>query len=138
MTEGENGVWTLVKTDVSLTAGTEYKYKVVGNHSYTVYQLPASGDQTLTISETGVYTVTFTLNVTAGTLNANAVKTAVTPTGIDNAAAVSVYAENGTIYADGQMRIYTISGIDVTEQNGQLQGIYVVKCGSKITKVVVR
>ena len=137
MTEGENGVWTLVKTDVSLTAG-EYKYKVVGNHSYAVYQLPASGDQTLTISETGVYTVTFTLNVTAGTLNANAVKTSVTPTGIDNATAVSVYAENGTIYADGQMRIYTISGIDVTEQNGQLQGIYVVKCGGKITKVVVR
>jgi hypothetical protein len=138
MTEGENGVWTLVKTDVSLTAGTEYKYKVAGNHNYAVYQLPASGDQTLTISETGVYTVTFTLNVTAGTINANAVKTSVTPTGIDNAAAVSVYAENGTIYADGQMRIYTISGIDVTEQNGQLQGIYVVKCGSKITKVVVR
>lgn len=138
MTEGENGVWTLVKTDVSLTASTEYKYKVVGNHSYAVYQLPASGDQTLTISETGVYTVTFTLNVTAGTLNANAVKTSVTPTGIDNATAVSVYAENGTIYADGQMRIYTISGIDVTEQNGQLQGIYVVKCGGKITKVVVR
>ncbi len=138
MTEGENGVWTLVKTDVSLTASTEYNYKVVGNHSFDVYQLPASGNQTLTISETGIYTVTFTLNVTAGTLNANAVKTTVTPTGIDNAAAVSVYAENGTIYADGQMRIYTISGIDVTEQNGQLQGIYVVKCGSKITKVVVR
>ncbi len=137
MTEGENDIWTLTKTGVSLTVG-EYKYKVVGNHDYNVYQLPASSNQILNISETGVYTVTFTLDVTAGTLNANAVRTDVTPTSIDNAAAVSVYAENGTIYAEGAMRIYTISGIDVTEQNGQLQGIYVVKTSGKITKVVVR
>ncbi len=130
-------IWKLTKENVALEAKT-YEYKVVSNRTWNINDYPSVGNNTLEIKVAGNYTVTFTLDVTAGTLNANAVRTDVTPTSIDNAAAVSVYAENGTIYAEGAMRIYTISGIDVTEQNGQLQGIYVVKTSGKITKVVVR
>ncbi len=50
----------------------------------------------------------------------------------------AIYAENGTIYADGDIRIFTITGIDVTELNGQLSGIYVVRLGGNSYKVSVK
>ena len=49
-----------------------------------------------------------------------------------------IYANNGRIYGAEDMRIYTVSGMDVTDQNGQLNGIYVVKAQAGIVKVVVR
>ncbi len=65
--DGSN--WVLVKKGVELTAG-DYGYKVVGNHSYSVYQNPQSGDNTLTIDADGIYDVTFTLIVSEGYLEA--------------------------------------------------------------------
>ena len=50
----------------------------------------------------------------------------------------AIYAENGTIYADGDMRIFTVTGIDVTELNGQLSGIYVVRLGGNSYKISVK
>ncbi len=49
-----------------------------------------------------------------------------------------VYARDGRIYAEEGAHIYTILGLDVTNMNGQLNGVYVVKNGNKIAKVVVR
>ena len=49
-----------------------------------------------------------------------------------------VYARDGRIYAEEGARIYTVTGIDVTTLNGQLDGVYVVKNGNKVAKVVVR
>lgn len=55
-----NGVWSLAKENVMLDAGT-YWYKVVGNHSYAVFEYPgAQQSQSYDISESGVYTLTFT------------------------------------------------------------------------------
>jgi hypothetical protein len=51
---------------------------------------------------------------------------------------LSVYANNGTIYGAENGRIYTILGMDVTEQNGNLNGIYVVKVGNKTQKIAVK
>lgn len=62
MTKQEDGTYTLVKNEVELEA-KEYKYKVVGNHDYSVFQLPLSGDQILAIAEAGKYNVTFTLTL---------------------------------------------------------------------------
>lgn len=51
----------------------------------------------------------------------------------------NIYANNGRIYGAEQGRIYTINGMDVTEQNGQLSnGIYIVKVGAKATKIAVK
>lgn len=61
MTEVDD-LWTLTKMHVRLTAGTEYKYKLVGDHSYSVFQYPVEGDQVLTVTEDGKYDVTFTWN----------------------------------------------------------------------------
>ena len=49
-----------------------------------------------------------------------------------------VYARDGRIYAEEGARIYTILGLDVTTMNGQLNGVYVVKNGNKVAKVVVK
>ncbi len=66
-------------------------------------------------------------------------KTSSTPTGLTENSACSVFAQDGTIYADGNdLRIYTLTGIEVTAQNGALNGIYVVKTNGKILKVSVR
>ena len=49
-----------------------------------------------------------------------------------------IYACNGRIYGAEDMRIYTVSGMDVTDQNGQLNGIYVVKTQAGVCKIAVK
>ena len=48
-------------------------------------------------------------------------------TSIEELAAYNIYATEGTIYADTEFAIYNLAGIDVTAQNGALQGNYIVK-----------
>ncbi len=52
---------------------------------------------------------------------------------IDN----SVYARDGRIYAEEGARIYNLVGLDVTEMNGNLNGVFVVRNGNKVAKVLV-
>lgn len=59
-------------------------------------------------------------------------------TAVETIALPEIYAHNGTIFASGTMQIYTLTGIDVTEQNGRLNGIYMVKIGSTTHKVTVK
>ncbi|MGM9745692.1 MAG: hypothetical protein ACI30H_01835 [Paludibacteraceae bacterium] len=49
-----------------------------------------------------------------------------------------IYANNGRIYGAEGMRIYTVSGMDVTDQNGQLNGIYIVKTQTGVCKIAVK
>lgn len=51
---------------------------------------------------------------------------------------LNIYAVNGTISGAGNMRIYNLSGQDVTPMNGHLAGIYVVVCGNKAVKIQVK
>lgn len=60
--------------------------------------------------------------------------TAIKQVTIDN----SVYATNGTVYAEGEFQIFSVSGQNVTELNGQLNGIYIVKTAKGIQKVAVK
>lgn len=62
-----NGVWTLVKSSVTLSAGT-YEYKVVGDYSWAT-NYPSSNAK-LAIAEDGVYNVTFTFNASTKELSA--------------------------------------------------------------------
>ncbi len=52
-----------------------------------------------------------------------------------------VYAREGRIYAEEGAQIYTIMGLNVTEQNKKStlgEGIYIVKAGNKLAKIVVK
>ncbi len=60
------------------------------------------------------------------------------PTALDNAEEVVLYTERGRIVCDGEFQIFDLLGRNVTLQNGNLSGIYVVKLGNQTQKVVVR
>ena len=62
MTLQDDGTYKLVKEGVQLAAGG-YEYKVVGNHAWSIWEVPMQGNQTLTIAEDGKYNVTFTLTL---------------------------------------------------------------------------
>ena len=49
----------------------------------------------------------------------------------------NVFANQGRIYTEETARIYTITGLDVTSMNGNLEGLYIVKAGNKVAKVMV-
>lgn len=65
----------------------------------------------------------------------------VTSTGvnIDIVTTENIYTYNGTIMADSDIQIFTITGQNVTDMNGNLQnGVYVVKTANATTKVVIK
>ena len=63
---------------------------------------------------------------------------AVTPTALQTAELIGIYAENGRIYGTDGMQIFTLTGQNVTEMNGSLNGVYIVKVGESAQKVVVK
>ncbi len=81
MTEKSAGVFELVKKGVVLSAG-EYEYKASANKKWSISEIPASGNQILTIDADGTYDLTFTLYVNDGYLEG--VATPATPTDIED------------------------------------------------------
>lgn len=63
--ESVGGAYQLVKTGLSLEAGTPYSYKFTANHKWGVEERPNNGNETLTVTESGTYKVTFYLSATA-------------------------------------------------------------------------
>lgn len=58
---------------------------------------------------------------------------------VEETAAVNVYAIGGTIYVDAEdYTIYDLAGQDVTAENGNLSGLYVVKVGEAVVKLKVK
>ena len=68
MTLQADGTYLLEKKDITITAGS-YEYKAAKDHGWTV-AVPQDGNQKLTISKSGLYDVTFVLNVTTKKLTA--------------------------------------------------------------------
>jgi len=106
MTENE-GVWTLTVEGAKLEAGQNYKYKMVKNHNWGEGEVPAQGDQTLTVEETAEYTITYTFDGT--TLSYNATKTGeYTPEPVDGQELVS---------GDHKVVIKGVHYLNLTENN---------------------
>ncbi|MGM9745691.1 MAG: hypothetical protein ACI30H_01830 [Paludibacteraceae bacterium] len=98
------------------------------------FNTTGSGNNKLTADIDGDYTFTYTFatNILVVTYPSGGT------TALQAVTVADIYANNGRIYGAEGMRIYTVSGMDVTNQNGQLNGIYVVKTQAGIVKVVVR
>ena len=60
MVKGEDGVYTWNKENVTLTGN--FKFKVVGNHDYSIYEWPIGGDWIANVAEEGIYTIVITFN----------------------------------------------------------------------------
>ena len=70
MTKQTDGTYLLEKKGITLTAGS-YEYKAAKDHAWTV-GVPQDGNQKLTISTSGIYDITFVLDVTDKKLTATA------------------------------------------------------------------
>lgn len=66
MTEGENGIYTWSKEEVTLY--NNFQYKVVGNHDYAIYEWPAAINETVELPNgPAIYTVAITFDPEAET-----------------------------------------------------------------------
>ena len=70
MTLQADGTYLLEKKGITIVAGS-YEYKAAKDHGWTV-AVPQDGNQTLKITTSGIYDVTFVLDVTAKKLTATA------------------------------------------------------------------
>jgi hypothetical protein len=58
---------------------------------------------------------------------------------LENAEIANIFIQNGMIVVDGEYAIYTITGQNVTDMNGNLaNGVYVVRTANTTTKVVIK
>ncbi len=58
-------------------------------------------------------------------------------TALQPAESIALYTESGRIICAQEFQIFTLTGQNVTEMNGSLCGVYIVKVGDKAQKVVV-
>ena len=118
MTLTAPGVYTLTKKNVAFSSAEQvYNYKVVGNHNYSVFQLPVTDGQTIRVNEEGLYDVIFTLNLNGSqpTLSAEAIKvvsTAIHPVNSDNIQCAKIL-RNGQLFIIRDGRMYTVQGQEV-------------------------
>ena len=129
---GNHSFW--MADDKDATEGTFEAYQVAPKYGATLAEV---GDY---VEIVGDLTKHDTTAETVGKSNATAeIITKGSTTAIESVEMSNIYAHSGRIYGAEQGRIYTINGMDVTEQNGQLSnGIYIVKVGAKATKIAVK
>lgn len=60
------------------------------------------------------------------------------PTGLEQSTLNGVEVRDGSVYYDGEFRIFDTLGRDVTRMNGKLNGVYMVRSNEKSVKIVVR
>ena len=127
--------------EVSVTSGTatanyndEVALTITPATGYELDEISAKNASGGTVTVSSDYKFT----MPASNVTVTATFKAVTPTALQNAELMGIYAENGRIYGADGMQIFTITGQNVTEMNGQLNGVYIVKVGDKAQKVVVK
>ncbi len=141
LVEGSDGVWTKTYYGVNLLSknDTTYSFKVVTNGSwdYPSYGYE-SGNATFTVDTAGKYDITFTFDPATTEAYANVVP-ASGETTIDNVSIDNIYVFDRTIVAEQPITIYTVTGQNVTNQNGRLNaGIYIVRTPNTALKIVVK
>lgn len=120
--------------DKSATEGTFEAFQVKPKDGATIVEV---GDFVEIVGDLTKYNTTAE-TVKGGTATVELIQKGST-TALENVEMSNIYANNGRIYGAEQGRIYTINGMDVTEQNGQLSnGIYIVKVGATATKIAVK
>ena len=80
----------------------------------------------------GVWNYSFTIIPTA-------VEAAGETVNVELVEVANVYSENGLIVAEGEFQIFTVTGQNVTDMNGNLEGgVYVVRTANATAKVIVK
>ena len=114
--------WKYLVFDFSGQSG-DIQGKQLGNMFVQVHTGGNDG-QTATISVTGI-------------VKGFDLKDRPVPSAINETEALSISTSDGRISCEGEFTVYDLAGRDVTAQNGNLKGVYVVICGDNAAKVVV-
>ena len=131
LTTPEHGIDTADKTYAA--AGETITLTITPDTGYEldVLEVKDASEGTVTVSSDHKFTMP------ASNVTVTATFKAVTPTALQTAELMGIYAENGRIYGIDGMQIFTLTGQNVTEMNGSLNGVYIVKVGDKAQKVIV-
>lgn len=98
---------------------------------YTLLKGSLGGD--LNLETTGIYDVTVKILA-----DWSAELSLAPATAVENVTAAAISTANGTIFAEGEMQIFDLTGKNVTSQNGQLKGNYIVVVNGQSSKVNVQ
>ena len=139
-----SGIWTKTYENIALEANKEYTYKVAANHDWNAGQYPAGANSIwLSIAEAGNYNLTFTYEpnkVEGEKLTCVVEKINQGPiTEVENGTIANIYTQNGLIVVEGEYQIFTITGQNVTQMNGNLiRGVYIVRTANATSKVIIK
>lgn len=127
-----SGVWFSANDSVVVESG-ELTISCVAEGEYTIVaQFVGNNGKTYSVNTT-VAVLAYDYDTEEEFTLTDEASTAIRTVEIDN----TVYARDGRIYAEEGARIYSLTGLDVTRMNGNLEGIYIVKNGNKVAKVAV-
>ena len=134
------GNFTNATATYKLENATEATATLTGDDVFFIKKESLGEVQIVFMPETAG-TFTATLTITSGGVSESIAFSATavveTPTAAEEVEAVNIYAKDGTIYCDQAFSIYNLAGIDVTYQNGSLQGVYLVKTNNTYQQVSV-
>ena len=58
---------------------------------------------------------------------------------VENGTIANIYTQNGLIVVEGECQIFTITGQNVTQMNGNLiRGVYIVRTANATSKVIIK
>ncbi len=112
------------EVELTVTPATGYELDVLSMKDADNVDVMVSADNKFTMPASNV-TVSATFK-------------AKTATALSTAQTFDLRTESGRVICTQEFQIFTLTGQNVTEMNGQLNGVYIVKVGDKAQKVVVK
>ncbi len=130
----ENGAVSVTSGAATAHYGDEVALTVTPTTGYELDEISAKNESggTVTLSEDHKFTMP------ASNVTVSATFKAKTATALSTAQTLDLRTENGRVICEQEFQIFTLTGQNVTEMNGQLNGVYIVKVGGKAQKVVVK
>ena len=118
-----------------LTEGSSIRFTIASEFIGGATEITTDGSYTLTIPA-GLIVFSETEINKAITLNYTVKGTGVN---VEVVTTENIYTIDGTIVAEGEFQIFTVTGQDVTNMNGHLaNGIYVVRTANSVNKVIIK
>ncbi len=125
------GEFTSATATYTIENATEVEVELTGDDAFFIKK-HTSGEVQIVFMPEYAGTYYGTLTITADGIVSESIDFSATAieditTSIEEAEALNIYAKEGTIYCEEEFVIYNLAGQDVTNLNGSLQGVYVVK-----------
>ncbi len=130
----ENGAVSVTSGATTANYGDEVELTVTPATGYEldVLTVKDADNNAITVSADNKFTMP------ASNVTVSATFKAKTPTALATTQALDLRTESGRVICTQEFQIFTLTGQNVTEMNGQLNGVYIVKVGDKAQKVVVK